>query len=226
MGTLQNTTTWSNTHRSNYSSSSGDLFLIYDQVAFSTDPARTTAATFNGSITLSDPEFWESMNMSFFWYSSNWSGLGRARSDWLPLTSVSLPGPASLHIVHAYTVKSETDTSLDISLLFMLIVIVFNVMKIFAMYSAFYVCGDDHFITIGDAVASYLRRPEAYSKNYCTLSQKDLLFTLGLRELTIVEREEMEANGNLERPFGLWRSSKKRLISSLSSNRGATTLCL
>jgi hypothetical protein len=222
LGSIQNTTTWSETHQGQYSSAFGDLFLIYDQVAFLTDLATSSntanTSTLNASVTIDSPEFWDSLDMSGFW-SSTEPNLGNAKYDWLP--TARMDNPSSLHISWAYTVKTRTDTSLEISQVFMIIVIVFNAMKIYAMYSAFKQCDGDYLITIGDAVASYLQAPECYSKGHCTLSQKELLFELGLLKPNAAEQERLEENGVLYGTKGVWRTSRKRLISSLSSNRGA-----
>lgn len=223
LGSLQNTTTWSQTHKDAFSSSSGDLFLVYDQVAFSTNPTRrTTTASplFNASMPLDDPELWKGMNITAFFTGNP----GDQRSGWLPAPSVD-NGPTALHIEHAYTIKTDFETSLEISLIFMLIVVVFNIMKIAAMYTAFQLCSDDHFITIGDAVASYLKRPDHRTEGYCTLSQQDFALDLGQRELTAREKEKFKEDGQLRNP-STWKVSRRRLLTAMSSGRQLSAIFL
>jgi hypothetical protein len=100
-GSLQNTTTWSETHKGPYSSASGDLFLIYDQVAFLTNSAidQTIAFHGNASLTLESSQFWESLNMSTFW-SNNPNNLGTSKSDWISSSDNS--NPSSVHIACIY----------------------------------------------------------------------------------------------------------------------------
>jgi hypothetical protein len=233
-GSIQNTTTWSETHKSQYASASGDLYLIYDQLAFFTilgnvsdTPSSNINASMtingNASTTLESPQFWNSLILTGICCTDP-NNLGRATSNWIPSTDGN--NPSSMHIAWAYTVKRHTDTNLEMSLLFMIIVIVFNALKLCAMYCAFMDSGEEYFITVGDAIASYLRKPEPFSKGYSTYSREELLFHLGLIKPSALEQERID-NGQAFHGFkGIWTTSRRRYISSLSSNRGATGVAL
>jgi hypothetical protein len=94
------------------------------------------------------------------------------------------------------------------------------------MYLAFMEHGGERLITVGDAIASYLQRPEPFTKGYCTYSQKELLFHLGILKPNAIEREELDEHKTLYSDRGAWVTSRKRYISSLSSNRGAFGVAL
>jgi hypothetical protein len=228
-GSLQNTTTWSETHKTQYASTSGDLYLIYDQLAFFTILANTSDTTSskinasmtingNASTTLESSQFWNSLDLSGI-CCTNPNNLGNSRSNWIPTSDGS--NPSSVHIVWAYTAKTQIDTNLGLSLLFILIVVVFNILKIYAMYCTFMESGEEYFITVGDAIVSYLQRPEPFSKGYSTYSREELLFHLGLIEPSALEQERMDNSKTSYEFNGTWITSRRRYISSLSSNRGA-----
>lgn len=233
-GSIQNTTTWSETHKSKYASTSGDLYLIYDQLAFFTtlenksdtlSPNINASTTFNGNVSamLESSQFWDSLDLGGF-CCKNPDNLGNTSSNWIPSSNGTIP--SSMHIVWAYTTKTQTDTNLEISLLFILVVIVFNMLKLYAMYRAFMENEGEYFITIGDAIVSYLRRPEPVSKGYSTYSREELLFHLGLIKPSALERELMDHRKALHGFNGIWISSRRRFITSLSSNRGAIAVAL
>jgi hypothetical protein len=63
---------------------------------------------------------------------------------------------------------------LDFSVHLIVIVIVFNVVKILAILGGILVLRNDPMLTLGDAIASFLREPDATADNMCLLSQQEV----------------------------------------------------
>jgi hypothetical protein len=237
VGSLMNNSEWRTTHASLYTSELGDLYLIYDQVAFSPNIANASYAagttplpSTNSSLLVN--QFWDSLDFNNFWDSSGTQPQSSS-STWLSnadvpdVAAISNPEtPSAINIAWAYSIRLEDDNELQISLLFMLVVIIFNIVKVITMYLVYRDCQDEHLITVGDAVSSYLQRPEPLSKGYCALSKQQLLLRLGLWAPKGFDQEELESLKVMPELKGVWTASKKRYISSISSNRGALGVAL
>lgn len=122
--------------------------------------------------------------------------LANTESDWIPWdyfwTYNNGSNPSSMHISRAFIDKTQPETSLEISLLFMLIVIIFNVLKIYAMYCTFVDTEEEYFT---DAVVSYLQKSESLSKGYSNCSREELLLQIGFRKPSVSEQKKRTSVG-------------------------------
>lgn len=160
IGSVQTTTTWSKTHGSTFASPAGDLHLVYDQFAFSAilgskfpvpNPPSTIsdcpAGYIDNRTTLESSPPWSLFYVCNFGSYSGNNFLGQSESGWIWVYTGAYQNasdeydvrdnvPSHIHIEQAYTTKTEADTNLEISLPFILVVTVFNILKIYAMYCA------------------------------------------------------------------------------------------
>ncbi|KAF2797901.1 hypothetical protein K505DRAFT_322270 [Melanomma pulvis-pyrius CBS 109.77] len=93
---------------------------------------------------------------------------------------------------------------------FILVVIVANAMKTVAIISALKICSTGHIITIGDAVASFLERPDKSLAGKCTLSKKKLV-------------RAYDQTNVYTKP---WRFSEKLIISVIGGEHRSSTIVL
>jgi hypothetical protein len=81
----------------------------------------------------------------------------------------------SLHISHAYSIRTEKSSAIQIALPFMVIVVICNAVKVFAIFCTLRALGaGDIILTQGDAIASFLQRPDMMTVGSCMLDAKQI----------------------------------------------------
>ncbi|KAF2648043.1 hypothetical protein K491DRAFT_699231 [Lophiostoma macrostomum CBS 122681] len=80
-----------------------------------------------------------------------------------------------LRVGYALAEPSQATSKVQIGLYFTIIVILANSLKAVAIFMTLRMCSSRHLLTVGDAVASYLERPEARSAGQCLLERADIL---------------------------------------------------
>jgi hypothetical protein len=206
---------WRSLYSANYVSGLGELFLVADDVSLD-------IATYRSVL---DNTF--SANSSGI--TDLLSATGRADND----TYLSFPVPqmtgegwipmkkGSVHVAYAFArVVQSGNSSLEISLFFMLIVIVSNLVKAIAMLLVLLDERPVYLVTVGDAIASFLETPDPVTLDLCTLSKDDLLLKFG-REPTLTELDDKHLPELKQRLDGLWKSRKRRLGNGISDGRQA-----
>jgi hypothetical protein len=88
---------------------------------------------------------------------------------------IARPSMASLHVKHAHARVRSQISGVQIGIPFLSIVILANIFKVVGIYFALRICSSGHVITVGDAVATFLKTPEADTENKCSLSQRQVL---------------------------------------------------
>ncbi|EMD91307.1 hypothetical protein COCC4DRAFT_128640 [Bipolaris maydis ATCC 48331] len=87
----------------------------------------------------------------------------------------SMWAPFAGHRVRSCLSEATGPTcKLSFSVHLMLIVIAFNVVKIAAILTGLFTLRNDPMLTVGDAVASFLREPDTIAHNMCLVSQQDI----------------------------------------------------
>jgi hypothetical protein len=94
-------------------------------------------------------------------------------------TGLSATPPVSVHVAHAFSTIVRPQSRIQVSLDFMIVVIVFNVLKLAVMVWVLATDEHDYIVTLGDATASYLRRPDPTTKEQCMLNRKEILYYRG-----------------------------------------------
>ena len=112
-------------------------------------------------------------------------------------------------IVDYCLASSSTETcKLQYSLIIILIVVLSNGAKVFAILSTLKTIEDEHFVTLGDAVASFLKQPDRDTAGACMTTKKDVGRAL---------KKKIEIFTN-DGPYTL-RDSDGRLVKKKSSLR-------
>jgi hypothetical protein len=87
--------------------------------------------------------------------------------------------PVSVHVAHAFSTIVRPQSRIQISLDFMIVVIAFNTLKLAVMVWVLATDKHDYIVTLGDATASYLRRPDLTTKGQCVLNRKEMMYHRG-----------------------------------------------
>jgi hypothetical protein len=104
--------------------------------------------------------------------------------DWLtacPKTGWLGPSTA-FHVKEARAKVNSYANRVQIAIPFLSIVIVANFIKVIAIYSTLRMQSSGHLITAGDAIASFLERPEPATRGMCTLTKSQLCSSRSERE--------------------------------------------
>jgi hypothetical protein len=206
----------------------GDLFLVYDQIQFDVEYGLEQKAPSN--MTFQAPDCWLPETRT-----GNQSNVEKYKSQngWIPtgnwnqsdcnlggdgvLYNVSLPFPSALHVRYGFGKRVTASSRIELSIMFMIIVITCNVTKAGAMLLTFLDRDSDYLVTIGDAAASFLDKPDPTTLGLCVLSKEDMLIKFGHgRSKAVLQYEAEELALRLD---GRWQVRQKRYISSLSRNR-------
>lgn len=200
-----NSANWTKIYRDEHVSQYGDLFLGVDNVAFD--------ASYNSL----------NSNFSLFQYlprtikSSEFAGLRSASADgwaafgWLSDASNSSL-PTMLQMSKGYTTNSGRESSVQINLYFMIVVLICNLGKLLIMLYTLMNHRSDPLVTLGDAAASFLERPEALTEDRCTLYKQEL-FASFKETPSSDKRADAPSDTNL-RPVGIWRPRVRKYSSA------------
>lgn len=163
-----------------------DLYLIIDRIAFSASEQH---------LVRNMPEYWP-LEIA----DGNQTAIRNITSespDWIrydQLGNLSRPNllssnddhiyfngawPISAHVAHAFGKIVRQQSRLQTSLHSMIIVSVFNAIKLAVMIWVLITDERDYIVTLGDAAASFLKRPESMTIYQCTLGREEMLYNLG-----------------------------------------------
>ncbi|KAH7081153.1 hypothetical protein BKA63DRAFT_202647 [Paraphoma chrysanthemicola] len=183
--------------------SRGDLYVIIDRIGFPTSKQYTknlspadlrTELRLNQSIghVLTDSPGWIHFNI--------------AQEKDLDI---------SAHVATAFSRKTSQQSRLQISLYFMLIVVAFNLFKLTVMTLVLVTDQSTYLVTFGDAVASFLKRPDPYTETQCMLGKEEFCVKLGLLPLhpisTIQEAVDLDHRSN-----GVWLPRPRQYFFSIN----------
>jgi hypothetical protein len=106
--------------------------------------------------------------------SRNW-----IRMDWLvdqARSNKTAPNPPKFaHVSHAYAKRLNTASRIQLSLTFLIIVIVCNAVKLLTMLWVVFMERKDYIVTLGDGASSYLERPDPTTERMCILSKPEIV---------------------------------------------------
>jgi hypothetical protein len=195
-------TNWYQPYEKKYVSGRGDLYLIIDLVAFS------TSQQYDRTLLPDDLH-----NLTIY----NSRDFIRPSTAWLMLRDDDElePGPKAVHVAQAFSKKMGPQSRVQISLYFMVIVLVFNMLKLAVMTLVLLTDQSTYLVTFGDAVASFLKRPDQYTDRMCMLGKEEFFAKMGLLPLHPISDEE-EANDLRQRSMGTWLPQPQSYMFSIN----------
>ena len=175
-------TDWKQTYDKKYVSEHGDLYLAIDRVAFSTSASSSALnASVYWPLELIGANQTSIRNMTV--ESPDWilyDILASSRShSWYSTGQFNVTSPVSAHVAHGFANIVRPQSRIQISLDFMIVVIVFNALKLAIMAYVLVTDKHDYIVTLGDAASSYLRRPDPTTLGQCMLGKQEMLFVRG-----------------------------------------------
>ncbi|KAH6644215.1 hypothetical protein C7974DRAFT_371355 [Boeremia exigua] len=212
-------TQWRDAYSIEPVSGHGNLIFAIDRLAYETSKLPTNR-TFPAS-----ESFWCDYKILLGLTKESWEWI---RYDGFPRTElhqlnktngtlVTEVWPISAHVAHAFAVKTQPASRLQLSLYYMLIVIFFNTLKLALMVWALLRNDPDCVVTLGDAAASFLKRPDPITLGCCNLGKDEALYKLGYDSYHHLLEEELQAS--LLRAQGVWLPKERRYFSAVGRDR-------
>jgi hypothetical protein len=205
---------WMQTYDTKYVSEHGDLYLAVDRVAFdtSTPPFSFDASIYwplefaGGNQThirrmTSDAPNWILYDVLAS-SADNIDILDSSPNDNTQRTNIT--SPVSMHVVHAFSKIVQPQSRIQISLDFMIVVIVFNVLKLAIMTWVLVTDKRDYIVTLGDAAGSYLARPDSTTKGKCMLNKEEMISEIGKAPYYAPGNEPLIEEDTSRRARGTW----------------------
>lgn len=125
--------------------------------------------------------------------------------------------PVSAHVAHAFSMKVQPKSRLQLSLVYMLVVISFNGLKLGVMAWTLVSDKSTYTVTLGDAAASFLKHSDQTTTNQCILGKAEMLYKLGFSPYHNLLDEELETS--LLRVQGTWLPQRRRYFSAVGRDR-------
>jgi hypothetical protein len=79
------------------------------------------------------------------------------------------------HVSHTYAYKVDTASRIQLSLTFLIIVIVCNSVKLLAMLWVVFLERQEYIVTLGDGASTFLRSPDPKTERMCILSKPEVV---------------------------------------------------
>lgn len=108
-----------------------------------------------------------------------------------------------LHVEYALSSPRSNSSSVQIGIYFMIIVIIANAAKSVVMLLVFKDTSTSYLVTTGDAIASFLEKPDTVTVGMCSLDKKAVI---------------RQAGGFQDVKPGTWRNRRNRTLSVISRN--------
>jgi hypothetical protein len=164
-----------NAYSVNFQATRGNVFLVLDEGAMAADEIyaffpeikRTGVCSTQTGTTWVYQQFSKEAGTCF--EQEAYRFLPRLQAD------PSIWAPFERHRVRSCLSEfTDQKCTLNFSVHLIIIVIVFNVIKIFAFLIGVSTLRNDPMLTVGDAVASFLREPDATAHSMCLVSQQEI----------------------------------------------------
>ncbi|KAH7091653.1 hypothetical protein FB567DRAFT_279067 [Paraphoma chrysanthemicola] len=181
--------------------SRGDLYVIIDRISFPTSKQYTND--------LSPEDLRTELNNRADYVridSPEWISFHIAQDKDLDI---------SAHVKTAFSRETSQQSRLQISLYFMVIVVAFNLFKLAVMTLVLVTDRSTYLVTFGDAVASFLKRPDPYTETQCMLGKEEFCVKLGLLPLQLISTIQ-EAVDLDHRSNGVWLPRPRQYFFSIN----------
>lgn len=231
---------WSQSYAKPYNSEYGDLYLAIDQIAFDTTQqlgsfsvpyslpgnitasrpvVSTTTADTSSSIRASPTPQGPMTGGELEYQSPGWVRYSPFSPPTANATLQTPTAPTHMRVVHGFTTKSGIPSRIQISLHFMLIVIAMNLCKLVIMLYVVFTDRSQYIVTLGDAAASFLRRPDPVTKGKCLLNNDTSPFVR--RYAPVFDTLDVEAEYHPSRfPKNAWIPRPQRFNASIGVDKG------
>jgi hypothetical protein len=199
---------WPDAYSQKYMSIYGDLYLAIDRVAIDTNQ-NITNVDMSHFIALNktggQADLKKLTTESFEWIRYNYTTTNRNTTT-----------PISLHVAHSFSKKKAGEPSrVQISLYFMVVVVVFNLLKLLIMTSVLLTDQSAYLVTLGDAAASFLERPDPATIGKCVLGKEEMAVNMGYPHIHPLSTDD-EVQDLHDRASGVWSPQPKNYFASVT----------
>ncbi|OCK73822.1 hypothetical protein K432DRAFT_472278 [Lepidopterella palustris CBS 459.81] len=163
---------WGKVYDAQYVSETSDIYLVVDQVSYSveylsSDPVEHNITEMPHPVFIDPPTtLFQLVNFSDgHWYVPDWYTVKDKNDNLRTVPNLT----RTYHIQYAFAkpVDQTITSKVQIGLVFMIIVIVCNAVKALAMFLTFLDHRPQYLVTSGDALASFLSRPDPTTLGCC-----------------------------------------------------------
>jgi hypothetical protein len=131
----------------------------------------------------------------------------------------------SAHVAQAASKKLDLPSSVQVSLYFLIVVVLFGLLKLAVMTTVLLTDRSAYLVTLGDAAASFLKRPDPYTAGKCILGRQEILISMG--HSPSHDNSDNENTQQLRtRLDGIWLPSPVRYFFPVHQGTKFTCACL
>ncbi|KAI2488562.1 hypothetical protein Ptr902_02695 [Pyrenophora tritici-repentis] len=207
---------WMEIYATPYLSGYDDLYLVIDRLAFEPFQNVTTGSNVDHlplNIRNSSNEAIRNFTNGAMPWINYTMFAGYALRD----NKSSGAWPYNARVAYGLSNISNVESRIQISQDFMIIVICFNFAKLVIILWVLIADKSEYLVTLGDAAASFLERPDSSTVGKCMLGKEEHLFQLGYR---IAKNLDSQNQGRFQqRLLGAWLPDRLRHSASLSEDR-------
>ena len=212
-----NGSAWRSVYDTKYVAEHGDLSLVIDRFGFD----------FSHN--------WTDTNVTDYFPLEIWNGdqsklqeLTKESWDWIlynrnvsnvtgAMPSNATIWPISAHIDSAFSQTKEAKSRLQLSLMYMLVVIACNIVKLSIMIWTLVVDRSTYIVTLGDGVVSFLQRFDPITRSNCMLGRDEMLYKIGYMPYHQLEGEDLDTH--MLRVEGMWLPQRRRYFALMGKDR-------
>jgi hypothetical protein len=134
--------------------------------------------------------------------------------------------PRFAHVTHAFAKNLDTASRIQMSLTFLIIVIVCNSVKLLTMLWVVMIERKDYLVTLGDGAASFLERPDPTTERMCILSKTEI--TSEIADTTLRSRHDDQLSRLMSHSKKRWSKQYSTYSSALNRDReiGSYFMCV
>ena len=214
-------TKWNQVYNTKFVSDHGALFLAIDRIAFGTSDLPTIA-NIDDYLPFYIEKGDQSVIQDLTIESPDWIQYSNSENSLVPngTNPQDRNGiPISASVKQAFAEIIRPQSKIQISLYFMVIVIIFNLLKLGIMSWVFFTDKRTYIVTCGDALASFLKHPDPVTRNKCMYGKEEMLYCLGYVPYDANGEENYVENNLSSTLAGMWMPQPRRYIAFLSQDR-------
>lgn len=148
--------------------------------------------------------------------SQEWIRFDTMSSYTKPNTSIK-DYPKFAHVAYVYATKLDTSSRIQLSLVFLIIVIACNSIKLGTMIWVLAVERKEYVVTLGDGAASFLERPDPTTERMCILSRKDIGYKVS--EVDVHSKHDDQLSKLVTHHDGTWVRRYTTYSNALNKDR-------
>lgn len=205
---------WIQAYNTEFVSDHGDLFLAIDRLAFDT----SSLSSIPSNISFFLPINIEKGNQKII------SNLTAESSEWIRYNYSTSPkagsgDSVSMHVKQAFAKTISPLSRIQISLYFMVTVIALNLLKLAIMLWVLFTDKHEYIVTQGDALVTFLKRPDLATRGKCTYGKEEMLYHLGHVPYYPKREEKTMGDRWTDRLAGTWLPQNRPYFDSVTYDR-------